>query len=108
MHSGIISGAAPHSTVEPRELKAVLTDFNTGGGFSGSPLFDPKSGRVIGIHHSGAEGLFGIGMPLDEDRVRGWIDFVKTQLKSGKLIETGIVTGGGDLQLQEENNIGGD
>jgi len=101
VHSGVVSGVAPYDTANPRDLKAILTDFNTGGGFSGSPLFDPTSGRVMGVHHSGFNGgICGVGLPLDRVRVDGWINFVEIINSRGQKKTTFEMTGGGDIKVE--------
>ena len=73
LHQGYISALAPHEAVEPREIVSFLTDIGAGGGFSGSPVFLPEDGSVIGLHFAGNEGQFGLALPVDGERVAGWL-----------------------------------
>jgi S1-C subfamily serine protease len=75
VHHGIISGIAPFDVSDPRRLTAFLTDTNTAGGMSGSPVFDPRDGRVIGLHFAGSQGTLGCALPIDRIRVDGWVRF---------------------------------
>jgi len=75
VHQGIISAVSPFDSVDQRSITTFLTDLNSAGGMSGSPVFLPDSGRVIGLHYAGADGTLGWALPLDLRRVEGWISF---------------------------------
>jgi Trypsin-like peptidase domain len=77
IHHGIISGLGPFDVSEPRRIITFLTDVNTAGGLSGSPVFLPETGKVLGLHFAGAEGTLGYAIPIDQLRVQKWIDSTK-------------------------------
>jgi hypothetical protein len=51
LQQGFISGAAPFE-VEPGTHEFLL-DIRTFNGMSGSPVFNPTTGKVIGVHYKG-------------------------------------------------------
>ena len=53
VHNGMISALAPYDTADKRSIQIFLTDINTIGGLSGSPVFTSDNGRVIGLHFAG-------------------------------------------------------
>jgi S1-C subfamily serine protease len=104
VHAGIISAVAPYDIEKPRSLTAFLTNISTAPGMSGSPVFLADTGRVVGLHYAGVEGVLGCEVPVDEDRVVGWIrtfeeGLVKWKEKGDRdpLLARLRVTGGGDV-----------
>lgn len=55
IHHGIVSAVAPFDVSNPRGITSFLTDVNSAGGMSGSPVFRTADGKVIGIHFAGHE-----------------------------------------------------
>jgi S1-C subfamily serine protease len=96
IHEGIISGVAPFDITDPRLLTAFVTDLNSAGGMSGSPVFTPIEGRVIGLHYAGAPGTVGCAVPIDQTRIDSWIRFYERVFVHGER-PTLTITGGGDI-----------
>jgi S1-C subfamily serine protease len=97
VHRGLISGVAPFEVTNPRNITAFLTDLNSAGGMSGSPVFTPEDGRVIGLHFAGAEGTIGCALPVDDTRVSSWIRFYERIFVHGEKPAFPKITGGGDI-----------
>jgi hypothetical protein len=71
VQQGWISGISPFETsTSPDE---ILLDVRTAGGMSGSPIFRPSSGLVIGIHHSGWEATTALGQPVNRALLSQWL-----------------------------------
>lgn len=102
VHQGMISAVSPYDTVDPREITSFLTDLNSAKGMSGSPVFSPVDGKVFGLHYAGEVGTLGCAIPVDEERVSGWITCYKQAIAdptSGPMvIGTLRITGGGDIE----------
>lgn len=103
IHRGMISAISPYDTVDQRSIVTFLTDLNTAGGMSGSPVFLPDTGRVIGLHFAGTVGTLGCALPIDEARVRSWIDLYKRVLGNSKAMDGVIVKPGGDLEEKKSD-----
>jgi trypsin-like peptidase len=97
IHHGIISGVAPFDVKNSRDITTFLTDVNSAGGMSGSPVFLPENGKVIGVHFAGGEGTFGCAVPVDVQRVDSWIRFFQRSLPEGKGAGVISVSPGGDI-----------
>jgi len=97
VHQGIVSAVSPFDTVDKRLIATFLTDLNSAAGMSGSPVFLPSSGRVIGLHYAGAEGTLGYAIPLDQKRVEGWISFYNRVMDDPKVIHELKIRPGGDI-----------
>ena len=97
LHHGIVSGVAPFETENPRHLTSFLTDINTAGGMSGSPVFTPGDGKVLGLHFAGAEGTLGCALPVDRHRVDGWVRFYERIFVHKENPGSLQITGGGDI-----------
>lgn len=52
LKSGIVSAILPFPCTDPT---ALMININSQGGQSGSPIFDPEDGEVIGLLYAGAE-----------------------------------------------------
>jgi S1-C subfamily serine protease len=62
LQQGHISAVSPvDTTMLPDE---ILLDVRTAPGMSGSPIFRPESGEVIGIHYAGIEATTALGVPI--------------------------------------------
>jgi hypothetical protein len=95
IHLGMISGMAPYATVDARRIQAFLTDLGSGAGLSGSPVFLPESGRVIGLHYAGAPGArIGAALPLDGVRIEQWIRVCELGWRGGPLDALSFSLGG--------------
>jgi len=97
VHAGIISAVSPYDTVKSRSLTTFLTDVNTASGMSGSPVFLPDSGRVVGVHYAGVQGTLGCAVPVDDSRLTGWIRTFESALGKPNPWGSLKVTGGGDV-----------
>ncbi|SRR6266571_3914337 len=62
LQQGYISAIAPFEHA-PR-VDRLLLDVRTARGMSGSPVFDPLSGAVLGVHDSGVEDTVAFAIPL--------------------------------------------
>jgi S1-C subfamily serine protease len=67
LQQGYISAIAPFDQ-SPR-VERLLLDLRTSPGMSGSPVFDPTSGIVIGIHDAGREATTAFAIPLDSSTI---------------------------------------
>jgi S1-C subfamily serine protease len=81
---GIVSGVAPFPHPDKRKLTRLVTDISSFGGFSGSPVFNPTDGSVIGLHHAGLESTCGIALPIDRRRVDSWLRAFHESHETGK------------------------
>jgi S1-C subfamily serine protease len=97
VHAGIISAVSPYDAVGPRSLTTFLTDINTAPGMSGSPVFLPDSGLVIGLHYAGVQGTLGCAVPVDDARLTCWVGAFESALAKGGSSGTLQVTTGGDI-----------
>jgi S1-C subfamily serine protease len=97
IHHGIISGIAPFDVSDPRGITSFLTDLNSARGLSGSPVFAGTDGKVIGLHFSGHEGTMGCALPVDKQRVDGWVDFYERIFRRGENPGFPTMSGGGDI-----------
>ena len=71
VQQGWISGISPFETsTSPDE---ILLDVRTADGMSGSPIFRPSTGKVIGIHHSGWEATTALGQPVNCALLGEWL-----------------------------------
>jgi hypothetical protein len=77
---GFISAISPYDTAtEPNE---ILLDVRTAGGMSGSPIFRPSNGEVLGIHHSGWEDqTTALGLPLTQQKINAWLELYDNEQK---------------------------
>jgi len=75
INSGMISAVSPFDSVDPRNITTFLSDTNTAGGMSGSPIFNPDDGKVMGIHYAGTTCVISIGIPIDKERADSWIKY---------------------------------
>lgn len=91
IHRGIISGIAPHDNTSPRDITMFLSDLNSAPGMSGSPIFFPNNGKVIGLHYAGVAGTLGQAIPIDKKRVDGWITIFNEFLEGSLPEKTGKI-----------------
>lgn len=67
LYQGYISALAPFDKRLP--VSDILLDVRSAGGMSGSPVFDAKSGNVIGIFYAGDDILVHLAKPLTRKRL---------------------------------------
>ena len=97
VHNGIISAVSPYDTVDERAITTFLTDLNSAKGMSGSPVFLPTTGEVIGLHYAGEVGTLGCAVPVDSQRLQGWIRAYECAFADGQQICQLPMTASGDL-----------
>jgi V8-like Glu-specific endopeptidase len=97
VHHGIVSGVAPFDVSDPRRMSCILTDVNSAGGMSGSPVFTISNGNVIGLHFAGHEGTAGCAIPVDAKRVETWVRFYERIFVHGETPQFPTISGGGDI-----------
>lgn len=97
VHSGIISAVSPYDTVDERAMTTFLTDLNSADGMSGSPVFLPTTGEVIGLHYAGVVATMGSAIPVDSQRLQGWIRAFERAIADGQQIGQLTLTASGDL-----------
>ena len=78
VQQGWISGISPFETASAPD--EILLDVRTAGGMSGSPIFRPQTGHVIGIHHSGWEATTALGQPVSRALLSEWLAEYDSQL----------------------------
>ena len=71
IQQGWISGVSPFETSTAPDQ--ILLDVRTAAGMSGSPIFRPSTGEVIGIHHSGWEATTALGQPVNRALLSEWL-----------------------------------
>lgn len=102
VHQGIISAISPFDTGDPRSNTTFLTDLNSAEGMSGSPVFIPSTGRVIGLHYAGSKGTLGFALPIDQRRVDSWVDYynriMSENVNTNHFIGTVRIAPGGDIE----------
>ena len=67
LQHGYISAIAPYEH-SPR-VDRLLLDVRTARGMSGSPVFDPAAGTILGVHDSGVEDTVAFAIPLSSQMV---------------------------------------
>jgi S1-C subfamily serine protease len=71
VQQGHISAISPYDGYTPTEL---LLDLRMAEGMSGSPVFLPGDGSVIGIHYEAWESITALAIPLHKSRVEVWLE----------------------------------
>lgn len=97
VHSGIISGVSPYDNINQRQITTFLTDINTAGGMSGSPVFLQSTGQVIGLHYAGEEGTLGCALPVDGERIEGWVRAYNKHFEGDQKNHMFTLNAGGDV-----------
>lgn len=92
--SGIISAVSPFDSVNPREITTFLYDANNAGGMSGSPIFNPNNGKVLGIHYAGTPGVVSNGIPIDKKRADSWIEFFNRTAQNQDISQLEFINAG--------------
>lgn len=80
LQQGFISGIAPFDHAP--NIDRLLLDVRTTKGMSGSPVFDPRTGRVHALHTSGIEDTVAFGIPISSDIVIRLVE-ISEQSSSG-------------------------
>lgn len=75
LQQGYISAGTPFE-VEPNTHEFLL-DIRTFNGMSGSPVFNPKTGKVIGMHYKGNKSTTSVAVALSNKDINFWLDELK-------------------------------
>lgn len=75
LQQGYISAGAPFE-VEPNTHEFLL-DIRTFNGMSGSPVFNPQTGKVIGIHYKGNKSTTSVAIALSNKDIEFWLQELK-------------------------------
>ena len=71
LQQGFISGGTPFE-VEPGTNEFLL-DIRTFNGMSGSPVFNPNTGKVIGVHYKGNKSTTSVAFALSDRDIQYWL-----------------------------------
>ena len=75
LQQGYISAIAPFDTYS--RVEELLLDLRTAPGMSGSPVFLPNDGSVIGILHAGWDATTSLAVPIDAKWLRAALSLHK-------------------------------
>lgn len=81
LQQGYVSALAPFDKSLP--VSDILLDVRTAPGMSGSPVFDPQTGQVIGIFYAGDDFLTAFAKPFTRKRINELLD-VHDQVQAAK------------------------
>jgi|GEM_PF-1343787 len=76
LQQGFISAGTPFE-VEPNTHEFLL-DIRTYNGMSGSPVFNPQTGKVIGIHYKGNKITTSVAFALSDIDIKFWLKELKS------------------------------
>jgi S1-C subfamily serine protease len=85
VHEGIISALAPYD--DPSiHVDKILLDLRVAPGMSGSPVFRPSTGEVVGVVFAtlGPAPVVGLAIPLSRDRVNQLREMFERKLAEQK------------------------
>jgi hypothetical protein len=71
VNQGYISSISPFDVSS--RIDELLLDVRTAGGMSGSPVFRPADGTVLGIIYGGWEATTSAAIPIDDNKVQHWL-----------------------------------
>lgn len=71
LQQGYISAISPFDGSS--EMDEILLDVRTAGGMSGSPVFLPEDGTVVGVHYAGWEATTALAIPLHAGKIDPWL-----------------------------------
>ncbi len=72
LQQGYVSAIAPYDTSSSR-VEELLLDIRVAGGMSGSPVFCPGDGTVVGMVYGTWEATTAVAVPVDSKRVSQWL-----------------------------------
>lgn len=75
LQQGYISGIAPFDHAQ--HIERLLLDVRTAKGMSGSPVFDPRTGRVHALHSSGIEDTVAFAIPISSNIVSRLVEMAE-------------------------------
>lgn len=67
LQHGYISAIAPYE--HSLRIDRLILDVRTARGMSGSPVFDPATGAILGVHDSGVEDTVAFAIPLSSQMI---------------------------------------
>ena len=82
LQQGYVSALAPFD--KSLTVSDILLDVRSAGGMSGSPVFEVKTGKVIGIFYAGDDILLGFAKPLTNKRISNLLEVHNQMHKKGK------------------------
>lgn len=71
LQQGYISAGTPFE-VEPNTHEFLL-DISTYNGMSGAPVFNPQTGKVMGIHYKGNKSTTSVAVALSQADIQFWL-----------------------------------
>lgn len=80
LQQGYISAGTPFE-VEPCTHEFLL-DIRTYNGMSGSPVFNPRTGKVLGVHYKGNKSTTSVAIALSDRDINFWLTELDSQLRS--------------------------
>ena len=96
VQQGYLSAVSPYDVSS--RIDELLLDVRTAGGMSGSPVFRPADGSVIGIHYGGWEATTSVAIPIDDKTVQQWLA-VHDQNRASQAVKSD--TGGAEKAAEE-------
>jgi hypothetical protein len=82
LQQGYISGLAPYDLAGL--VDRILLDVRTAKGMSGAPVFDPRTGCVIGLHSSGIDDTVAFAIPISSDMIMAFCQAAKDSVPGSK------------------------
>jgi S1-C subfamily serine protease len=82
LQQGWISAIAPFDD-RGRRVDELLLDIRVAGGMSGSPVFRPGDGSVVGMIYASWEATTAVAVPIDAKRVALWLQMSEEARKKG-------------------------
>ncbi len=74
LQQGFVSAIAPFDGVEG--VRRYLLDIRTANGMSGSPVFCPISGTVVGIHEAGMDCVTAFAIPISSEMTASMVNYM--------------------------------
>jgi S1-C subfamily serine protease len=90
LQQGHLSAISPYDIPES-QVDQLLLDLRTAGGMSGSPVFLPQTGEVVGILRAGTpDNTTSMAIPFDSEESAEWLDaFDAAKREAGRSSRTG-------------------
>ncbi|MES2191593.1 MAG: serine protease [Pseudomonadota bacterium] len=81
LQQGYVSAGSPFEVEGAAEY---LLDIRTTGGMSGSPVFNPRTGEVIGVHYKGNKLTTSVALAFGLNHIEHWLAELKPVLQATK------------------------